>query len=167
MKIKCLILSDTHGNTSLIGRVLRMHRDADAVVFLGDGLSDIDTYAMAECKCAWFAVKGNCDFTSTLRGSDVSNVESLTLGGRRIVMTHGHLYGAKGGLSRLVSLAESRNADIVLFGHTHKQTEVYSDGVYYFNPGSLSYSYGSFPGFGLLTVDEDTGEILLSHGTLA
>lgn len=164
-KIKCLILSDSHGNSSLVGRLIRMHRDIDAVIFLGDGLSDVDAYAMTHNRFAWFAVRGNCDFTATFGGREAPTVDSITLGGRKIVMTHGHLYGAKGGLSGLVSLAEGRGADVVLFGHTHKPTEIYSDGVYYFNPGSLSYSYGSTPTFGLLTVYEDTGEILLSHGT--
>lgn len=164
MKIKCLILSDTHGNGALVARVLRMHRDVDAVFFLGDGLSDIASFADGDTNSSWFFVRGNCDFTTIVRGTEAPLVDSVSFGGVKIVLTHGHMYGAKAGLDGLVSLAEDRGAKLILFGHTHRQTEIYSGGVYYFNPGSLSYSYGSAPSFGLLTVDEDSGEVLLSHG---
>jgi predicted phosphodiesterase len=42
---------------------LSRHRDAEAVFFLGDGLSDIESFINADLgKRTWFFVRGNCDY---------------------------------------------------------------------------------------------------------
>lgn len=164
MKIKCVIISDTHGCRDYLRRVLRLNRDADAVIFLGDGVADLDS-ALDECPSV-FAVRGNCDISPTLRGMPLNALERITLGGKRIVITHGHLWGVKGGLGGLLSLARAEDADIILYGHTHIPREDFLSGIYLFNPGSLSCSLGAAPSFGLMTIDEDTGGVLLSHGTI-
>ena len=55
--MKCLILSDSHGNTSYLSRALSLHPDAEVVFFLGDGLSDADTMAVYYTDMAWVAVQ--------------------------------------------------------------------------------------------------------------
>ena len=40
MNMKILVISDTHKNKDRLKRVLEMHRDADAVIHLGDGYAD-------------------------------------------------------------------------------------------------------------------------------
>lgn len=160
--MKCLVFSDSHGNNSLISRALMKHPDAEVVFFLGDGLSDINDLASLDNERMWIAVKGNCDFSGIFMNRVADKTEEITLMGKKIVATHGDLYNAKYGTEGLVSLAHSRGADIVLFGHTHIRHEEYVDGehpFYLFNPGSASspsYSYG------ILTLDEKY--ILLSHG---
>ena len=154
--MKCLVFSDSHRRgTTAMTHILAAHPDAAVVFFLGDGLSDLSL--IREPSRAFFSVVGNCDFFTD--GSP--EVEEVTLLGRKIVLTHGHRYGAKSGEEGLLSLAHSRGADILLYGHTHRQSErtVY-DGerrVILFNPGSIAEG-----DFGILTLTER--DTLFSHG---
>ena len=90
-------------------------------------------------------------------------VDSITLEGRKIVFTHGHIYGAKQGIGGLRALAADTSCDILLFGHTHDPREHYEDGVYYFNPGTISGVYTGKSTYGIITL-RDNG-VLLSHGS--
>ena len=49
-------------------------------------------------------------------------------------------------LSGYIHEARAKNADIALFGHTHRGLTRYEDGLYLMNPGSLTrageHSYG-------------------------
>ena len=89
----------------------------------------------------------------------------LNIEGRRVVFTHGDLYGVKYGIDGVKRLAEETGADVVLFGHTHDPLEKYipteEGGYYLFNPGALG---GYKPSFGVMNIS-DAG-ILLSHGSL-
>ena len=161
--MKCLIFSDSHGNTYNMQKALRYHPDAEVVFFLGDGLSDADLISSGDSGRAWLTVAGNCDLSPMFRGAFVKKTDAITLEGHRIVLTHGDLYGAKYGIGGLIALAKERSADIVLFGHTHEPLERYEalteGGVYLFNPGSVGA--GSY---GVLLLTE--GGILLSHGKI-
>ena len=160
--MKCLVFSDSHGSLRNMQEALRMNKDAEVVFFLGDGLSDIEAIALSDRSRAYFVVRGNCDFRSTFLSSDVAKVEKISIGGYNILLTHGDLYGAKGGDGALIALARRENADILLFGHTHLPYEKYIDEyerpMYLFNPGSVSLSGGSF---GIMTLDKIP---LFSHG---
>ena len=159
--MKILIVSDSHGEGGRLARLLRLHSDAEAVFFLGDGLSDAEFVSGENSSVAWFAVRGNCDPIPIFRGCPVDKVGAVTLSGKRIVYTHGDLYGAKYGEGGLVALMQKENADILLYGHTHTPNLKYFDGHYLFNPGALS---GFAPSYGLLTLDGDN--VLFSHGTV-
>ena len=161
--MKCLVISDTHGNAQVIGNLLCMHKDAEVVFFLGDGLCDLELYISDKTR-AFFAVRGNCDSYGFLGDVMVKKLDSITLLGHRITFTHGDLYGAKYGLDGLKLLATESSSDIILFGHTHQPLEKYistDDGGYYlFNPGSASVIGRSY---GIINITEKG--ILLSHGT--
>ena len=161
--MKCLVFSDSHGNTRAMQRALLSHPDAEVVFFLGDGLSDADLISSADSARAWLAVAGNCDLSPMFRGSFVKKTDAITLEGSRIVFTHGDLYGVKYGVGGTVKLASDTNARIVLFGHTHEPLEQYiptdDGGFYLFNPGSIG---GGSYGVILLRGDG----VLLSHGKL-
>lgn len=159
--MKCLIFSDSHGALYKMERALNMHPDADVVFFLGDGLSDADAVSSFDDKRMWIAVRGNCDFRAFFHGREVPKTDEIVLEGKRIVFTHGDIYDVKWGLEKLKSLALSRKADIVLFGHTHLPYEEYVGGeipFYLFNPGSASESYG------ILMLNDKT--VLFSHGSI-
>lgn len=154
----CLCFSDSHGVTRYIREALSRHRDAEAVFFLGDGLSDIEQFVSADLgRRTWFFVRGNCDFYGSVNGIEARKLETVTLEGQRIAFTHGDLYGVKYGFDGVTRLAENSSADIVLFGHTHFATEKYvslSDrGVYLFNPGTVGGAYAE-PTYGVLTLSE-------------
>ena len=157
--MKFLVFSDSHGTDFYIKKALADHKDAVGCFFLGDGLADVEKFAE---RGLWYLVRGNCDYSGFLCGSMIPKTAELTVMGKRIVYTHGDLYGVKSGTGGILSLAASRSADLVLYGHTHTPREEYRDGVYLFNPGSISSVYGNTPSYGIITLRENG--ILLSHG---
>ena len=123
--MKCLVFSDTHGDFTYARAAMALHRDCEVVFFLGDGLRDIEQLASIYPTVAFIAVRGNCDFNDDFCGAECKKVESITLLGKRIVLTHGDLYSAKSGDERLLYLARERGADILLYGHTHTPRQEY------------------------------------------
>jgi len=77
------------------------------------------------------AVTGNCDYM--VKGPAE---EMLALGGKRIYLTHGHLYRVKQDLSPLIQRAKALKADVAVFGHTHYPVLFQRDGILFLNPGS-------------------------------
>lgn len=165
--MKLLVLSDSHGRADYVRRVLEMHTDAGALIFLGDGLRDLPDNAPMPV----YAVRGNCD-TFTLFDLTPAPDERLEcVGGRRIAALHGHTRAAKVGFGRLMALGIEQDADIVCFGHTHEPLEQYIPAdedffggplarpLYLFNPGALKDGR-----FGLIELRADG--ILPSHGRL-
>ena len=142
-------------------RAIDKNPDAEVIFFLGDGISDAEAVALGDSCRMWIAVRGNCDSTVFFKNQCLNKNEEITLEGKKIFLTHGDVYGVKGGLENLTAAARARGADIVLFGHTHAAKEAYDDGLYIFNPGSIG---GYEHSFGVLNIS--VAGILLSHGRL-
>lgn len=163
--MKCLCFSDSHGTTAGMHRAIRMHPDAEVIFFLGDGLKDFDELIYDRNRM-WIAVCGNWDVNGILGDRMVKKTDSITLMDRKIILTHGDMYGVKYGLDGVTKLAVDHNADIVLFGHTHQMLEKYipteNGGFYLFNPGSIGGGFGIRPSYGVINITESG--ILLSHG---
>lgn len=130
--MKLLVFSDSHGVPLFMQKALEQHRNADAVIFLGDGTRNIPEMQSLFPNMAFYAVRGNCDFG----GEPLKEV--LDLGGARIFCTHGHEYNVKLGLYNVVCAAREAKADILLFGHTHQALNTYEDGLYIMNPGAIA-----------------------------
>lgn len=160
--MKILVFSDSHGSTLFMRKALNMHRDAEVVFFLGDGLEDVDTLSYLFPNVAWIAVSGNNDYVPSFRGTLVKSLDSITLEGHKIILTHGNHHYVKNGTAALKRLAKEQGADIVLFGHTHTPHEEYvpddDHPFYLFNPGAAS---GYSPSYGLILLDKAP---LFSHG---
>ncbi len=165
--MKCLCFSDSHGTSSYMRRALKLHPDAEVIFFLGDGLSDLEELVYDRTK-AWLAVKGNCDYVSEVGGNFAKKLDSITICGRKILFTHGDLYGVKYGTDGIISLAREQDADVVLFGHTHIPFEKYlSDGdkpLYLFNPGSVGVPYRAETSYGIIYFTEQG--VSFSHGKI-
>ncbi len=130
--MRILIFSDSHGDARKMREVLLHHPDITTVIHLGDGNRELEAAADALPDRIFHAVAGNCDFACSAPGVRLEN-----FGGKKVLMTHGHLYGVKGGYYTYECAARERGVDIALFGHTHIPFEDYADGLYLFNPGSL------------------------------
>ena len=169
-----LVLSDSHGRPDLIEEAIRRVRP-DGILFAGDGLRDL---SRVEISCPLWAVAGNCDWLTTpliINGAifEPQNEELITVEGVRILLMHGHKYGVKGGLGQAVARAVQRDADLLIFGHTHIPLELHlrPDGgradfsvtkpLTLFNPGSLGDRHASFG-----TVTVRNGQLLCGHGEL-
>ena len=131
--MKSLIVSDTHGRHSAFDKALKEAGKIDALVHLGDTEGGED-YIEAVCGCPAYVLAGNNDFFSdNLREMEV------VFGTKKAFMTHGHYYYVSLGPERIIEEGKMRNADIVMFGHTHKPFLEMIDGMIVLNPGSLSY----------------------------
>ena len=172
-----LIFSDSHGRTEGMELALeRQIRRPDGILFLGDGLRDMTRLDFDGG--ILYDVAGNCDWFSGLCGGDSAPTERiLSLEGHTLLMTHGHLYGVKGGQGALLSHAVEVGADLVLYGHTHIPhascipagtqvgNTVLQHPIHFFNPGSIgSDSDGKGLSFGTLTLRGTT--VLFSHGRI-
>lgn len=129
--MRILIVSDTHRNFRALSEILERHPESRMLLFLGDGLRELEDAALLYPDKQLIAVRGNCDWASPLPA-----VRLLHLEGTRVLMLHGDQHGVKGGLAGLQRLAAEQRADVVLYGHTHAASCTYLDGVYFLNPGS-------------------------------
>ena len=147
-KMKILIMSDSHGRRDLVLKCIEQHPDTEAVLFLGDILSDIKGMEKRFPEKEFHYVKGNCDY-----GSDVPAELLVTLQGTEILLTHGHAHGINYGINALLAYSRKIGAKIALFGHTHVPYNQYHDGIYMLNPGSIAFPRDcSRPSYGLIDI---------------
>jgi len=130
--MRILVVSDSHGDIRNLEAVVRKHRDAEVIIHCGDGADEVDEIKLMFPERMVISVRGNCDFCS-----QNPNIETITLEGKKLFITHGHIYNVKSSLFNLSLAAKEAGADLVLFGHTHIPCDVYDDGLYILNPGSL------------------------------
>ena len=134
--MRVLVVSDVHGKLNLLREAIEAQPTARDVIFLGDGLRQVEDVMDLYPDRTFYTVPGNCDF-----GAKDIPIRQEAFGGKRFYFTHGHLHDVKYTLYRLDMAAREAGADVALFGHTHIPYEEYADGLYLFNPGSLGYDY--------------------------
>ena len=147
--MKILVVSDTHGRDKNLELVLRRERPFDVLIHCGD-LEGREAFVEKQAGCPVYMVSGNNDFFS-----DLEREREFSLEGRRIFLTHGHLYGVSMDVYRLGEEAAARGMDVALFGHTHRPFLGERKGVTLFNPGSLSYprQENRLPSYGVIFLD--------------
>jgi putative phosphoesterase len=148
---KYLVVSDTHGRDQNFYDVLDIEEPLDGIIHCGDFEGSEGRFAMAS-NCPVYFVAGNNDFFS-----DLNREIEFDLEGHHFFVTHGHNYMVSMDLENIRSEGISRGADVIIFGHTHKPVAKELDGVYLFNPGSLSYprQEGRKPSYLLINIDFD------------
>ncbi|SHJ99224.1 hypothetical protein SAMN02745248_01493 [Hathewaya proteolytica DSM 3090] len=140
------IISDTHRDIESMRKSLDMVKKSNTIIHLGDNVEDVEFYKRNFSE-AIFYVKGNCDL-----GSKIKTEEIIEMCGKRIFITHGHNYNVKYGLLNLKYKAMQEDANIVLYGHTHKAEITFEQGIWFINPGSLCkplYGNRSFATIGI------------------
>lgn len=149
--MRILVVSDTHGDLFSLQKAVRAQPSAEIIVHCGDGDEQVQ-YLKNNFKDKMIVgVRGNCDWCSMLPSKEI-----LSVCGKKIFITHGHLYNAKLGLYTIMCAAREEKADILLFGHTHQAMTYYEDGLHMLNPGSC-HGYGASYGFIDIT---DKGDIV-------
>ncbi len=149
--MKILVVSDTHGDFNSLLRAVKSQPDAEVIVHCGDGDEQVQLLKDTYKDKMIVGVQGNCDWNSFLPSK-----ETLKICGKKIFITHGHLYNAKMGLYKVVCAAREEGADILLYGHTHIAMNTYEDGLYVMNPGSC---HGYMASYGILEITEN-GDVL-------
>lgn len=146
-------MSDSHGRSGKVKKIMAAHQDADCIIYLGDGekdfaaalADDLQQGAGAKNNLTVLQVRGNCDRESS---------EAVTLireiGGIHFYITHGYEQGVKYGLEKLAAYAKEEGCSVALFGHTHGMHLSDADGVTLFNPGSAANG-----NYGVITIQGD------------
>ena len=131
--MKLLVTSDTHGYLDGFEEAVKKEKPFDILFHCGDVCGDQDEIQrIAGVPC--YIIAGNNDFWG-----DLPKEITLNIKGCKIFMTHGHRYGVDYDVTRLWMKGLEKDAEVVMFGHTHKPVVVENDGVWLINPGSLTY----------------------------
>lgn len=120
------VIADTHGR--LHDRVAGVFAGVDHILHAGDVGGDEIIAALEEIAPVTFVPGNNDDAT----GEDVVRVE---VGDLRVLLTHILPRPSSPGRTVLESLRR-RQADIVVFGHSHLPHDERRGGIWYFNPAS-------------------------------
>lgn len=152
MSRRVVVLSDTHmprrGRT-LPQPVLDALRNAELIIHLGD-VTHMNVVQFLETFAPVRGVHGNND-TAEIQ-SRFPQTDRFTLAGQRIALVHGHV----GGRTALLAARTVRDADIVLFGHSHSAYVAEEDGRLLLNPGSpTDPRWSPYRAFALLDIDEE------------
>jgi len=153
--MKILVVSDTHGHGDRLKKAVEKTLPFEMLIHCGDGLKDLASINLP-VETVVTTVKGNTDVYYT-GDSEEFIIENIM--GRRVAITHGHMFHVKAGTSYLFAEAARMGVDAVLFGHTHVR-QLSPGFPLLFNPGSLSdNSYG-------VILAEDEGEWIFEHRSL-
>lgn len=120
------LISDTHG--LLRSDVAAAFGDVDLILHAGD-VGSLDVLVELRALAPVRAVYGNVDDPWT---PGLEETHWLTIEGWSLVVTHGHL------LRRLTphALLSHFDADIIVYGHTHRPLVHRADGRLVLNPGA-------------------------------
>lgn len=129
--MKVLVLSDSHGNAEAMARAVAQEQPRQ-VLFLGDGLRDVEELQRLYPTLPVITVPGNCDW-----GSFDQPERLIELEGVRILMMHGHTRRVKyDGLAASYA-ARELGAQVLLYGHTHVPLVDCDGTLFTMNPGTV------------------------------
>ena len=129
--MKILVFSDSHNDIISMVRTVENNRP-DMIIHLGDNYNDAQILKTKFPEIHFETVVGNCDFESA------HTIKIFEVEGIKFFITHGHLYGVKTRMDRLIKKGCEEQADIVLFGHTHKAYLSKENGMWVINPGIIN-----------------------------
>lgn len=144
---KAIVFSDSHGELRYMLQAVDRELP-DMILHLGDHDADAAELGAEYPLLPMLVVRGNCDWTDTPRYL-VTVIEGV-----RIFLCHGHTYGVKEGLMRAIYAALEKQADVLLFGHTHEPFCGEAEGgeLKLLNPGTCGPTYD--PTYGILELDK-------------
>jgi len=134
---RVIVVSDSHGDVTGLRNAFeqaRRHGRIDVAVFLGDGMSDFETVKPLLCMqgTVCHAVTGNNDWSSYEPGEVLFQVNGV-----RFYACHGHQRYVKYSLERLWYAAREREAQVALYGHTHREKIDLEYNMTMINPGAV------------------------------
>ncbi|HSJ31746.1 MAG TPA: metallophosphoesterase family protein [Longimicrobiales bacterium] len=140
------LISDTHG--LLRPQVFDIFVGVELILHGGD-VGTVDIIVELETIAPVHAVMGNTD-SAALRPRARDEVV-LELEGHRVVLVHGHMLGSPNA-ARL--RAAYPDADVIVYGHTHRQRVDVRDGCTIVNPGAAGAArFDLKPSVAILTLE--------------
>ena len=143
--MKIIVMSDSHGNTEAVEKVIAQNPNSDGFYHLGDGWRDF-AFGTLESGVFRIGVRGNCDMASQLPQKDVRTIEEI-----RVAAQHGEDFH---GLADAVLFGTREKAKVVLYGHTHIPNIDFVNGVFLICPGTLKY--GAKQTYAVLEIKDGT-----------
>jgi putative phosphoesterase len=158
MTIRIGVLSDTHLH-ELTDRFLNIinkkFSEVDIILHAGDIVSPciIDFFKSFD----FYAVHGNMDLDDVKMTLPRKRI--LRFGDYQVGLIHG--WGAPSGMEERI-YEELREADVIVYGHTHQPANRISKGVLFFNPGTATgYSFDGFNSVGVIELGEKISGTIL------
>lgn len=157
--MKICIFSDSHGYAANMIEAVRLEKPT-LCFFLGDGETDLVTLRNRYPDLPINTVRGNCDLRSTQ-----PLVLNAVVAGVRFFAVHGHQHEVKyDDTARELCYAALRaDADVVLFGHTHRPYLDHHLGMIILNPGTIGYVRE--PSYGVLTIEDGKAQAEIKYFT--
>ena len=133
------VISDTHSTDDhrLSGRTYEAVQNAEMVAHAGDFMCESVLDAFHRESTQLVGVVGNNDDAGIRERLPATR--QFTFAGVRFVMTHTR----RGGSTALSLLGRERDADVVIFGHSHRPTVIESEECILVNPGSHAQPRGN------------------------
>lgn len=160
--MKLFFMADIHGSLFYLDKALERfnQENADYLIILGDELyhgarnpltRDYNPREVAARLNSHsdkiIAVRGNCDSEvdeMVLEFPMMSTYSMLLYGGKRIFLTHGHIYNEQ-------NMPKLSGGDVFIYGHTHIPKAEKLSGITIINPGSVSLPKENSPNsYGIL-----------------
>jgi len=150
--MKMLVFSDTHGYLGNAKNVIeKIGKNVSCVIHLGDHDNDAKQLEVLYPNLKVYYVRGNNDYFY-----DTPYDTEININGNKILLTHGHLQKVSWNFSNISYWAEEKEADLVLFGHTHRPFIDFDGKTKIFSPGSISLPRSTQnPTFGIITISEN------------
>ncbi|PAT01030.1 hypothetical protein CI105_08840 [Candidatus Izimaplasma bacterium ZiA1] len=155
--MKIVVFSDAHGDKLAVLSIIRNNLTADMLISLGD--SELPNSFLQENDI--IAIKGNYPLDAGFVYEKL-----ITVGKKRIFLTHGHKYNVRRGVDKLYYKALETEADIVLYGHTHIPKTDKVNNILIINPGSI-YKPRNFDNPTYLRIEIENGVINYKYIDLA
>ncbi|MCE9600867.1 MAG: metallophosphatase family protein [Gemmatimonadetes bacterium] len=147
--IRIGLISDTHGQ--LRADVHRVFTGVSMILHAGDVCGDEILDELQLIAPTW-AVYGNCDLPGDPRLTERLDVE---VGGVRIHVSHGHELGRPGA----AKVAAAYDADVCVYGHTHRQLIERVGERLVVNPGAAGpRRFDLVPSVAILTIRDGRAE---------
>lgn len=149
--MRIIVISDSHGQSAQVEKIIRANKGADIFVHLGDCENEAAAMRLKYPDIDLRSVRGNCDWGGGVPKSII--IEAMD---KKIFCTHGDYYHVKDGVEPLVFAAKENGCCAALFGHTHERFIGRSEGIDLMNPGSCSFPRdGRKPSYGFIDVTEN------------
>ncbi|WHH57092.1 metallophosphoesterase [Petroclostridium sp. X23] len=147
--MRIVVFSDTHGNIRHCIDVIDRIGSINMIIHLGDIIKDVEDLKILYPHIPIQYIAGNNEFRNTVPYDKV-----LEADGKKIFITHGHLYRVKYEYHSIARKGADLHVDCVLFGHTHEPYEAYHDKMHIMNPGSISLPRRGKPSYGVIEIEQ-------------
>lgn len=148
--MKIFFMSDIHGSEYYLNKALEAYEreKCEYIVILGDILyhgprNDIPkgynpksvANTLNKLKNKIMCVKGNCDGEvdqMMIEFPILCDYSTMLYNGKRLFLTHGHKYNKN-------NMLPIDKGDVIISGHTHVPVCEEIEGIYFINPGSITF----------------------------